>query len=37
MAIGRAYREEVDAILRKAGRRRSAPVDDERRGLFRRR
>lgn len=37
MAIGRAYREEVDTILRKAGRRRSAPVDDERRGLFRRR
>lgn len=37
MAIGRAYREEVDTILRKAGRRRSAPIDDERRGLFRRR
>jgi curved DNA-binding protein CbpA len=37
MAIGRAYRDEVDTILRRAGRRRSAPVDDERRGLFRRR
>jgi hypothetical protein len=37
MAIGRAYREEVDAILRRAGRRRSAQVDDQRRGLFRRR
>ncbi len=37
MAIGRTYREEVDALLRKAGRRRSAPVDDQRRGLFRRR
>jgi hypothetical protein len=37
MAIGRAYRDEIDTILRKAGRRRSAPVDDERRGLFRRR
>ena len=37
MAIGRAYRDEIDTILRKAGRRRSAPVDDDRRGLFRRR
>ena len=37
MAIGRIYREELDGLLRKAGRRRSAPVDDERRGLFRRR
>ena len=37
MAIGRIYREEVDVLLRKAGRRRSAPVDDQRRGLFRRR
>ena len=37
MAIGRMYREEVDALLRTAGRRRSAPVDDQRRGLFRRR
>ncbi len=37
MAIGRAYREELDGLLRAAGRRRSAQVDDERRGLFRRR
>ena len=37
MAIGRAYRDEIDTILRTAGRRRSAPVDDDRRGLFRRR
>ena len=37
MAIGRAYRDEIDGILRTAGRRRSAPVDDDRRGLFRRR
>lgn len=37
MAIGRAYRDEIDTILRKAGRRRSAPVDEDRRGLFRRR
>jgi curved DNA-binding protein CbpA len=37
MAIGRAYRDEVDTLLRAAGRRRSAPVDDARRGLFRRR
>jgi curved DNA-binding protein CbpA len=37
MTIGRTYRDELDAILRKAGRRRSAPIDDERRGLFRRR
>ena len=37
MAIGRAYRDEVDGLLRKAGRRRSAQVDDQRRGLFRRR
>jgi curved DNA-binding protein CbpA len=36
--IGRPYREEVDAILRKAGRRRSAAPDEtNRRGLFRRR
>jgi curved DNA-binding protein CbpA len=36
--IGRQYRDEVDAILRGAGRRRSAGSDDtERRGLFRRR
>ena len=38
MPIGRPYREEIDAILRAAGRRRTAPVGDpERRGLFRRR
>jgi len=38
MPIGRPYRDEIDAILRGAGRRRSAPADEgERRGLFRRR
>ena len=37
MAIGRAYRDEIDGLLRQAGRRRSAAVDDDRRGLFRRR
>lgn len=38
MPIGRPYRDEIDAILRGAGRRRSAgPDDTERRGLFRRR
>jgi curved DNA-binding protein CbpA len=37
MTIGRTYRDEVDALLRQAGRRRSAPVDPARRGLFRRR
>jgi curved DNA-binding protein CbpA len=37
MAIGRAYRDEVDGLLRTAGRRRSSQVEDERRGLFRRR
>ena len=37
MAIGRQYRDEIDQVLRKAGRRRSAPAaDTERRGLFRR-
>ena len=36
--IGRNYREEVDAILRASGRRRSADSErTERRGLFRRR
>lgn len=36
--IGRQYRDEVDAILRQAGRRRSAAAEStERRGLFRRR
>ena len=38
MAIGRAYRDEIDVILRKAGRRRGETADaSERRGLFRRR
>jgi curved DNA-binding protein CbpA len=36
--IGRQYREEIDAILRKAGRRKSAGAEaQQRRGLFRRR
>ena len=36
--IGRLYRDEIDAILRRTGRRRSADADAaERRGLFRRR
>ena len=36
--IGRPYREEIDGILRRTGRRRSAEVDPkDRRGLFRRR
>jgi curved DNA-binding protein CbpA len=36
--IGRPYREEIDPILRRAGRRKSAAVEaNERRGLFRRR
>jgi curved DNA-binding protein CbpA len=38
MPIGRPYRDEIDAIMRAAGRRRSAAADPtERRGLFRRR
>ena len=38
MPIGRPYRDEIDAILRTAGRRRSADPDaTEQRGLFRRR
>ena len=38
MPIGRPYRDEIDAILRRAGRRRSAdPERSDRRGLFRRR
>ena len=38
MATGRAYRDEIDAVLRRAGRRRSASADGaDRRGLFRRR
>ena len=36
MPIGRSYRDEVDLILRQAGRRRSATRDDKP-GLFRRR
>jgi curved DNA-binding protein CbpA len=35
--IGRSYRDEIDGILRSAGRRRSAAKDDDRRGLYRRR
>jgi curved DNA-binding protein CbpA len=38
MPIGRPYRDEIDAILRRAGRRQSAAMNaNERRGLFRRR
>jgi curved DNA-binding protein CbpA len=38
MPIGRPYRDEIDAILRASGRRRSANAEStERRGLFRRR
>lgn len=38
MPIGRTYRDELDAILRRTGRRRSASADaQDRRGLFRRR
>jgi curved DNA-binding protein CbpA len=38
MPIGRPYRDEIDGILRRAGRRRSASADaTQRRGLFRRR
>ena len=38
MPIGRPYRDEIDAILRRVGRRRSAAAEaSERRGLFRRR
>lgn len=38
MPIGRSYRDDIDAILRAAGRRRSADADSaDRRGLFRRR
>jgi curved DNA-binding protein CbpA len=37
-SIGRQYRDEIDRILRKAGRRKSAGAEaQERRGLFRRR
>jgi curved DNA-binding protein CbpA len=37
MAIGRTYRDEIDVLLRQFGRRRASKVDEERRGLFRRR
>jgi curved DNA-binding protein CbpA len=37
MAIGRPYRDEIDVLLRAAGRRRSASDAQGRRGLFRRR
>jgi curved DNA-binding protein CbpA len=38
MPIGRPYRDQIDAILRQSGRRRSAEADKrDRRGLFRRR
>jgi curved DNA-binding protein CbpA len=38
MPIGRPYRDEIDAILRRTGRRRSATAESaDRRGLFRRR
>jgi curved DNA-binding protein CbpA len=38
MPIGRTYRDELDAILRRTGRRKSAAAEaQERRGLFRRR
>lgn len=38
MPIGRPYRDEIDAILRRTGRRRSASAESAaRRGLFRRR
>ena len=37
MPIGRPYRAEIDALLRRNARRRTAPSEPERRGLFRRR
>jgi hypothetical protein len=38
MPIGRPYHDEIDAILRRAGRRRSVEAEaSDRRGLFRRR
>jgi curved DNA-binding protein CbpA len=37
MPIGRPYRDEIDVILRAAGRRRTAVAEPQRRGLFRRR
>jgi curved DNA-binding protein CbpA len=37
MPIGRPHRDEIDQLLRRAGRRRTAPQEPPRRGLFRRR
>jgi curved DNA-binding protein CbpA len=37
MPIGRSYRDELDALLRRAGRRRAGDESGDRRGLFRRR
>jgi len=38
MPIGRPYRDQIDALLRQAGRRTSVAADaQQRRGLFRRR
>jgi len=37
MPIGRQYRDEIDRLLRAAGRRTTASAETERRGLFRRR
>jgi curved DNA-binding protein CbpA len=39
MPIGRSYRDEIDQLLRQAGRRKSSPAEEDRgrRGLFRRR
>jgi curved DNA-binding protein CbpA len=36
MPIGRPYRDEIDVLLRRSGRRRSATTETQRRGLFRR-
>jgi hypothetical protein len=37
MPIGRPYRDEIDTLLRRSGRRRAAVDDAAKRGLFRRR
>lgn len=37
MPIGRPYQQEIDTLLRRAGRRRTAATEPDRRGLFRRR
>jgi hypothetical protein len=37
MSIGRRYREELDGLLRRAGRRGETKRAEEPRGLFRRR